>query len=161
MDGFGLALIGMTLIGGIGMLRWRRHRKQQLPLTSQTVRCPSHDCQADVSVRTDPRAHSHRRYVDVTACSLLSDAAVALPEHSAYLPDSPPYKVRLEAARSYPVYATEVSCPQPCVFVLNAAAPSVAPRPLECTSGTADGIDLNRQVAGHPAGYPLLWYSSL
>ena len=161
MDGLGLALLGMTLIGGVGVRRWQRHRKQQLPLTSQDVRCPLHDCQAEVTVRTDPRAHSCRRYVDVTACSLLSDAAVALPEHTAYLPDSPPYRVRLEAARSYPVYSTEISCPQSCVFVLNAAEPSIAPQPLKCTSGVADGIDLMRQVVGHPTGYQLLWYSSL
>jgi hypothetical protein len=99
--------------------------------------------------------------VEVTACSLLSDAAIALPEHTAYLPDSPPYTVRLEAARSYPVYSTEVSCRQSCVFVLNAAAPSVAPQPLECASGTADGIDLMRQVVRHPTGSQLLWYAGL
>ncbi len=161
MLGVGLALLGVTLIGGVGTRLWRRHRRQQLPVTAQRVRCPLHDCPAAVTVRTDPRAHAHRRYVEVTACSLLSEPAVALPEHTAYLPDSPPYAVRLEAARSYPVYTAEISCPQRCVFVLNEAAPSLAPRPLDCTSGASDGIDLVRQAVGHPTAYQLLWYSSL
>ena len=160
MDGFGLALLGTILIGGVGVLRWRR-RRSQLPLTVQSVRCPLHDCTADMTVRTDPQAHANRQYVDVATCSLLSDAAVALPERTAYLPDSPPCKVRLEAARSHPVYSTGVTCRQSCLSVLNAAAPAVTPQPLECTSGAADGIDLVRQVAHYPTDSQLLWYSSL
>jgi hypothetical protein len=161
MDGIGLALLGMTLIGGIGALRWQRRRRQRLPVTSRSVRCPLHDCPADVIVRTDPRARSEQQYVEVTGCSLLSDAAIGLPEHTAYLPDSPPCMVRLESARSYPVYTTEVSCPQSCVCVLNAAALSVTPQPLDCASGTSDGIDLMRQAVRDPTGSRLLWYGSL
>lgn len=160
MEGVGLALLGMTLLGGIGALSWQRRRRQRLPVTSQSVRCPLHDCQARVTVRTDPGAHADRQYLEITACSLLSDAAIGLPEHSTYLPDGPPFKVRLEAASAYPVYA-DVSCAQPCVFVLNEAAPSVAPRPLECTSGASDGIDLVRQAVRKPTASQLLWYGTL
>jgi hypothetical protein len=57
-----------------------------LPIVSQSVLCPLHDSQADVTVRTDPDAHPSRQYIDVVACSFLSDAAVALPERRGYLP---------------------------------------------------------------------------
>jgi hypothetical protein len=160
MDGIGLALLGTTLVAGLGALRWQRHRRQRLPVTSQSVRCPLHDCQADVTVRTDAGARSDRRYVEIAGCSLLADAAIGLPERTAYLPDAPPCKVLLESASPHPVYTTEVACRQSCVFVLNAAAPSVAPKPLECASGTSDGIDLMRQVARDETGSRLLWYSS-
>jgi hypothetical protein len=156
MDATGLTLLGMTLIGGIGTLLWQRHRKQRLPTTHHSVRCPLHDGQAEVAVRTDLGAQSCRQFVGVTTCSLLSDAAVALPERTAYLSDFPPHKVRLEAARSHPVYAAEVSCPQHCVLVLNQAAVSVAPRPVECTSGAA--MELATQTVGNPRIIRLLWY---
>lgn len=161
MEGVGLTLLGIILVAGVGTLLWRRHRAQQFPIVSRGVRCPVHDCQADVSVRANPDAHVGHRYVEVVGCSLLSDAAVALPERRAYLPDSPPCEVLLETARSYPVYATEVSCAQPCVFVLNAAAPSVAPPALACASGASDAIDLMRQADPQSSDSRLLWYSSV
>ena len=131
-----------------------------MPIVSRNVLCPLHDGQADVTVRTDPDARSCRQYVDVVTCSLLSDAAVALPERRGYLPDSPPCEVLLETARAYPVHTTDVSCPQSCVFVLNAASSSMPPQPLACASGVSDGIDLMQQVDRRATGSRLLWYSS-
>jgi hypothetical protein len=159
MEGVSLTLTGVILVAG-GTLLWWRHRRQRLLVVSRAVRCPLHDCAADVAVRTDPDAHPGRRHVDVVACSLLSDAAVALPERRAYLPDVPPCEVLLESATAHPIYATGVSCRQPCVFVLNAAASPVTPRPLACVSGVADGIDLMRQTGRHATGCQSLWYSS-
>ena len=159
MEGISLTLLGVILVAGVATLLWR-YRRQRLPIVSQSVLCPLHDSQADVTVRTDPDARPCRQYVDVVACSLLSDAAVARPERRGYLPDSPPYEVLLEPARAYPVHMTDVSCLQPCVFVLNAASSSVTPRPLACASGVSDGIDLMRQVDRHTTGSRLLWYSS-
>ena len=49
MEGFSLTLLGMTLIGGVGILLWRRHRRQRLQVKHHNVRCPLHDCQADVA----------------------------------------------------------------------------------------------------------------
>lgn len=159
MEGVGLTLLGMTLIGAIGTLVWRRHREQRLQVTHQNVRCPLHDCQANVAVRTDPQARSRQQFVGVTACSLLSDAAgVALPERTAYLSDFPPCKVRLEAARPYPVYAAEVSCPQHCVLVLNEGSESVVSQPVECVSGVSDAVELAAQTVRNPRISRLLWY---
>jgi hypothetical protein len=111
-----------------------------------------------VSVRTDPEAQSCRQYLRVTTCSLLSNAAVALPERIAYLSDSPSYRVQLEPARSYPVHTTEVSCPQDCVFLLNEAAVATALPPVTCTSGMSDSIDLVRQTIRNPRMSRLLCY---
>jgi hypothetical protein len=160
MEGVGLLLLGMTLIGGIGFLLRQRRRGQRLQVSHHKMRCPLHDCPADVAVLTDPGARSPRQFVGVTTCSLLSDAAVALPERIAYLSDSPPYKVRLEAARSYPVYAAEVSCPQHCVSALNESAVFGARRPVTCTSGASDAIDLVAQAVRNPRISRLLWYAS-
>ena len=161
MEGIGLILLGVILGAILSTLSWRRYRRQRLPLVSRNVRCPLHDCQAEVTVRTDPDAHPRQRYAEVVACSLLSDAAVALPERRAYLPDSPPCEIVLEAVRAYPIHAAEVSCRQPCVFVLNAAAASVTPQPLACASGVSDGFDLMRQADRLATGCQLLWYSGI
>jgi hypothetical protein len=158
MGGVGLTLLGLTLIGTIGVLWWRRHRKQRLVDTHHGVRCPRHDSQAHVTVRTDPGAQSCRQYLRVTTCSLLSDAAVAVPERIAYFPDFPPYKVRLEPARPHPVHATEVSCPQDCVFVLNETAVCATLPPVACTSGVGDSIELVRQTIRNPRISRLLCY---
>jgi hypothetical protein len=158
MEGVGLTLLGMTLIGAIGALVWRRHRGQRLQVTQHNVRCPLHDCRANVAVRTDPDARSRHQFAGITTCSLLSHAAVALPERTAYLSDFPPYKVRLEAARSYPVYAAEVSCPQHCVLVLNESSVSVVSQPVECVSGVSDAIELAAQTVRSPRISRLLWY---
>jgi hypothetical protein len=130
----------------LSALSWRWYRRQRLPLASRDVRCPLHNCRAEVTERTDSDAHPRRRHAEVVACSLLSDAAGALPERRAYLPDSPPCEIVLEAKRDYPIHAAEVSCRQPSVFVLNAADASVTLQALACTSGVSDGFDLMRQA---------------
>lgn len=159
MEGVGLILFGIILVGGVAMLLWR-YRRQRLPVVARSVLCPVHESPADVTVRTDLDARPCRQYVDVVACSLLSDAAVALPERKGYLPDSPPCEVLLEPARAYTVHTADVSCAQPCVFVLNAASSSSTPRPLACASGVSDGIDLMRQIDRRVSGSRLLWYAS-
>ena len=159
MEGVSLTLLGVVLVAGVATLRWR-YRRQRLPVASRSVLCPVHEDQADVTVRTDPEARPGRQYVDVVACSLLSDAAFALPERRGYLADSPPCEVLLETARAYPVHTADVSCRQPCVFALNAASSAERPQPLACASGVSDGIDLMRQIDGRVSGSRLLWYSS-
>jgi len=161
MKGVGLTVLGFTFVERVGkILRWRP-RAQQLPIVARDVRCPLHDCQAAVTVRTDPDAPSREQYVDVVGCSLMSDAAFGLPEHRAYLPDAPSCSVLLEAAATHPVYATGVSCGQPCRFVLNVAALSVAPPPLACASGVSDAIELMRQADPRFSDSRLLWYSGV
>ncbi len=162
MDGIGLTLpatIAAGIVIGIGILLRRRYR-ERLRITNHDIRCPRHDCRAEIAVHTDPRAQSCRQYVEVASCSLLSGVAIALPERTAYLWDGPPWRVCLDPARSSPVYATEVSCPQPCVFVLNAAAVSTAPRAVSCTSGVSDAIGLAQQAVENPRILRLVWYSS-
>ena len=159
MEGVGLTLLGFTFVERLEKLLPRRHRSQPLPIVARDVRCPLHDCQAEVAVRNDPHAPSRRQYVDVVGCSLMSDAAIGLPEQRAYLPDGPPCEVLLETAKRYPIYATGVSCRQPCRFVLNAAACPGAPPLLACTSGASDAIDLMRQADSSFTDSRLLWYS--
>jgi hypothetical protein len=158
MEGLSVALLGIILVAG-GATLWSWYHRQRLSIVSQRVLCPLHDDPAEVAVRTDPEARPCRRYVDVVACSLLSDVAVGLPERRAYLSDSPPCEVLLEPARAYPVRTPEVSCAQPCVFVLNASS-SRTPQPLTCASGVSDGIDLMRQIDPRAFGHRLGWYSS-
>lgn len=161
MEGIGLIVLGIVLGALASALWWRRYRRQRLPVVSTGVHCPLHDYPADVIVRTDPDARSGRRHVDIVACSLLSDAAVGLPEQRAYLPDAPPCEVVLDTAKAHPVYVTEVSCRKSCVHVLNAAASAAPPRPLTCASGVSDGIELMRQVDRHAACSRPLWYSGV
>lgn len=160
MDAIGLGLLA-TLVGGIGLLLWQRRRRQRRQLTYHRLRCPIHGHTADVAVATDPAARSSRQYVAVASCSLLSDAAVGLPERVAYLWDGPPCKVLVDPARSSPVASAEVSCPQPCVFVLNATAVSGALPALQCTSGASDAVALAEQAVGNPRISRLLWYASV
>ena len=161
MNGIGLVLLAV-LLGGASLLLWHRYRRQRrLRVTHHSLRCPIHGGQAEVAVETDPLAQSCRQYVAVRSCSFLSDVAVGLPERTAYLADGPPFKVRLEPPRSSPVYTAEVSCPQHCVFVLNAAAVSGVPQPVECTSGASDAINLVEQTIRNPRISRILWYSSL
>jgi hypothetical protein len=161
MNDPGLILLGVTFGVIVSTWLWRRYRRARLPLVSRAVRCPLHDCRAEVTVRVDPDGHPRRRHADVVACSLLSDAAVALPERRAYLPDAPPCSVVMDAARAHAVPAAGVSCRQPCVFVLNAAASSDTPHALVCASGVSDGIDLMRQADRLAAGIRPLWYDSM
>ena len=158
MDGIGLILLA-TLVVGIGILLHQRYRRR-LRITNHDIRCPLDDRRAEIAVHTDPRAQSCRQYVDVASCSLLSGVAIALPERTTYLWDGPPWRVCVDPARSFPVYATEVSCRQPCVFVLNAAAVFSAPGALTCASGVSDAIGLAHQAIDNPRISRLLWYAS-
>jgi hypothetical protein len=157
MNGLALVLLGVILVAWVSIAWWRQSRRQRWPLVSRDVRCPLHECQAEVTVRTDPEARPGR-HVEVVACSLLSDA-VGLPERRAYLPDSPPSEVVLEPARAYPLHTPGISCRQPCVFALDASA-TVTPQPLRCASGACDALDLMRQADQRAAGSPSLWYGS-
>ena len=160
MDGFGLSLL-VAAGGSIGLLLCRRRRQQRLRTTHHNVRCPISGAQATLAVATDPVARSCEQYVEVQSCSLLSDVAIGLPERSVYLCDGPPCKVRLDTARVSPLYTGQVSCPQRCVFVLNATAVSATSEPVRCTSGISDAIGLAEQAIGSARMSRLLWYSSL
>ena len=161
MNAIGLVLLG-ALAGSLGLLLWRRNRRQRLPVTHHRLRCPIHGDPADVTVATDPEAPSSRQYAEVTNCSLQPRVAFGLPERVGYLWDGPPCKVRLEPASSEPVYTNVPTCRRECVFVLNVTATSGAPTPpLDCTSGASDAIPLAAQVVGNPRITRLLWYASV
>src|SRR5262245_1524399 len=98
MNGIGIIVLGVRLAVIASAWLWRRYRRGRWPLVSRSVRCPLHDCRAEVTVRIDPDAAPLRGHADVVACSLVSGAAVALPARTAYLPDSPPCRVVLEPA---------------------------------------------------------------
>jgi hypothetical protein len=157
MESFGSILLGAFLVAGIVTLLWRRHRRTW-SLVSQGVRCPIHDCQAEVTARVNPAAAPSRRHASIVACSLLSDGAIGLPEQRGYLPDMPACAVVLEPARAR-LHATDAPCRQPCVRVLNAASSGTS-RPLTCASGVSDGLDLFRQADPEAAGRQALRYGS-
>jgi LPXTG-motif cell wall-anchored protein len=138
-----LSLIGIVLLGGIGTVFFRRRRERRLTLTPQAVRCPVNDCPATLAVRTDPIAHAGRRYVDVTACSLLPATAFAQPARTAYFPDGEAY---IYDARQAPRHSTAVACPKRCLPVLNAAETCFAGMPIGRVSGTGDSLELARQT---------------
>ena len=129
---------------------------KRLTLTQQTVRCPREDRTACLAVQTDPDGYPSRRYLDVTACSLLPSTSFVPPPSQAYFPDlAPPVPYIRECDRT-PRHSVEVPCPRPCLATLNAAEPG-AGEPLRCTSGAADCLELARQTQS-PAIQRLLWF---
>jgi hypothetical protein len=159
MAGIGLGLL--VIVVGIAFSLWRRRRWQRMQVSHHTVRCPIHGDRAEIVMATDPVARSGRQYAEVSRCSLLPEAVFGLPERVGYLWDGPPCKVRLEPARSTPLYTNDVSCRQPCVAVLNATAVSAVPLELRCSSGASDAIALAEQALGSGRMARLLWYASL
>ena len=153
-----LALLGLGLAIAIGVVLWRRRRDRRLEVTAHDVLCPMHQVRAHVAVTTNPDAPSSHRYVGVRRCSLHSDMALGLPERTAYLPEAPMYKVRMEPAPSGTVYTADVACSEHCLFVLNHTAVAGPIQPVECTSGACDAMDLARQATGSPRTAQLLAY---
>ena len=139
-----LGLIVIVLLGAI-VVFFRRRQERRLTLTPQAVRCPVHDCPATLAVRTLPIAHPGRRYVDVTACSLLPATEFVPPTRTAYFPDALPCAPYVSEASQAPHHCAEVTCPKHCLGVLNAADRAVS-KPIRCESGTSDGLELVRQT---------------
>lgn len=149
-----LSLIGIVLLGGIGTVFFRRRRERRLTLTPQAVRCPVNDCPATLAVRTDSIAHAGRRFVDVTACSLLPATSLAQPARTAYFPDGEAYIYDDSQA---PRHSTEVACPKRCLPVLNVAETCFAGMPIGRVSGAGDSLELARQTQS-PAMMRQLWF---
>ncbi len=145
-----LSLTVLALAIGGAIVWWRRRREERVQLTRHCVLCPRHEVRAAVTVWTDPAARSSLQYLGVASCSLLSDAATGLPERVAYSPDGDAlaYKTRLAPATSRPVYASEVDCPEDCVFALNRAAVFGTQQPVESLAGSSDAIELARHAMG-------------
>lgn len=153
-----LVLIGIVLLGAIGAVFFRRRRERRLTLTPQTVRCPVHGDPATLAVRTLPIAHPGRRYVDVTACSLLPATSFVPPTRTAYFPDAFPCEPYVSEVSQAPRHSAEVTCPKHCLHVLN-AADRVVGAPIHCTSGTSDSLELARQTQS-PEMMRQLWLHS-
>ena len=154
-------LVAIVLFGGVGILLVQRRRRQgRLTLTEQDLRCPVNDCRATLTVRTDSIAHPWRRYVDVATCSLLPPTAFVPPARTAHFSDVSPCESYLYDASQAPRYSPEVACRKHCLRVLNAAEDCDPARPIRCTSGVSDGLDLARQTQS-PAITRLLWFHSV
>jgi hypothetical protein len=127
---------------------------KRLAFTQHTMRCPLDGGTASVTVRTDPDGYPSRRYRAVTACSLLPSTSFVPPARRGYFSDvAPPvaYLCEVDPSRRHSV---EVACPKPCLATLNAAEPGA--RPLRCTSGVNDALELARQIQS-PAIMRVLW----
>ena len=148
---------GIAIAGAIGALALEWRRRRRLVVTQQTMRCPVYDCRATLAVQTDPRAASRSRYVDVKACSLQPALPIAPPPPPAYFAGASPYMPFLMEVSAAPPYPRpqEPACATRCLAVLNAAE-SWSWRPIECTSGTSDAMDLARQTQ-NPAIMRQVW----
>lgn len=155
----GIYLIGLVVLGGIGILLFRRRRQRRLTFTQHTLRCPIHDCRASLAVRTDSIAYPSRRYVDVTACSLLPPTSFVPPARTAYFSDMTPPEPYLYDISRVPRHSDEVGCSKRCLLVLNAAESCGPAEPIRCTSGISDGLELARRTQS-PAIMRNLWYHS-
>jgi LPXTG-motif cell wall-anchored protein len=140
-----LALIGIVLLGTIGAVYFRRRRERRSTLTAQTVRCPVNDNPATLAVRTLSIAHPGRRYMDVTACSLLPATSFVPPTRTAYFPDGFPCEPYISEVSQAPLHCGEMACPKGCLHVLN-AADRVVGAPILCASGAIDSLELARQT---------------
>lgn len=129
---------------------------KRLTLTQQTVCCPLEDCTARLTVRTDPDGYPSRRYLDVTACSLLPSTSFVVPPTPRYFSDMAPPVPYLCEVDPGPCHSVEVACSKRCLAILNAAEPGAA-EPVRCTSGVSDGLELVRQTQS-PAITRLLWF---
>ena len=129
---------------------------KRLALTQQTVRCPREDRTACLTLRTNPGGYPSRRYLDVTACSLLPSTPFVPPPSSAYYADLAPLVPHIRDCDPTPRHSLEVPCPRPCLAVLNAAE-SGAVEPLRCTSGISDCAELARHTQS-PAIQRLMWF---
>lgn len=131
---------------------------RRLELTQHAVRCPLEDCTASLTVRSDPDGYPSRRHLDVTACSLLPPTSFVQPARRAYFSDVAPVVPYAYEVPSAPCHSAEVSCSRPCLAVLNAAEPGAA-KPLRCTSGVSDAMELARETQS-PGIMRLLWFYS-
>jgi hypothetical protein len=129
---------------------------KRLTLTQHTVRCPLDDRAGNLTVRTDSNGYPSRRYLDVTACSLLPSTSFLPPARSVYFPDMEPPMPYIREVNRAPLHSTEVVCPKRCLPVMNAAE-SGAAEPVRCTSGVSDSLELARQTQS-PTIMRLLWF---
>jgi hypothetical protein len=153
-------LVAIPLLAGLGLLLVLHRRQRRLAITQQAICCPVHDCPATLAVQTDPIPHPWRRYVDVTACSLLPSTSFVPPARAACFSDMSPYEPYIYEPSRLPHHSAELSCPKRCLHVLNAADSGASALTIQCTSGTSDGLELVRQTQS-PSITRLLWYHSI
>lgn len=161
MEWMSISFSGVFLLGGLCLLLWQRHRAQRCVLTRHTVRCPSHDLSATLVVRTDLGTRRGRRYIDVTACSLLPEQPVEIPARRARVPDLVAYEVYCQRAEPSRRYSAHVPCRRHCLYILNGITNACHRHPLSCTSGTHDSSTLVQQVVANPGMACALWYHSV
>jgi hypothetical protein len=152
-------LVAIVLLGGVGVLLVQRRRLRRLRITQEDMRCPLHDCRARLAVQTDTTAHPWRRYVDVTACSLLPSMSFVPPARAACFSDMSACEPYFYDITPSPRHSAEVACPKHCLYALTAADAGVSAAPIRCTSGISDGLELVRQTQ-NPRITQLLWFHS-
>jgi|RhiMetdeSRZDD1v2_1073273.scaffolds.fasta_scaffold07075_10 hypothetical protein len=129
---------------------------KRVALTQHTVRCPLDDRAAAVTVRTDPDGYPSRRHLEVAACSLLSSTSVEPSARCSHFPDLAPLVPYACDVAPTPRHPLRVSCPSPCLAVLNAAEPGAAGS-APWASGVEDALELARQTQS-ASMMRILWF---
>ena len=117
----------------------------RLAITQQTVRCPVDGVTATLTVRTDARRSPCRRYLNVTACSLLPPASCVPCSRLGYFADVAPPLSYIRDVETAPRQSAQMTCAKRCLAMLNAAEPGAADA-IRYTSGVNDALELARQT---------------
>ena len=128
---------------------------KQSVVTQQPVRCPVGGASATLNVRIDARRSPCRRYLEVTACSLLPPSSFVPFSRPGYFADIPTPLSYIRDVETAPCRASDIRCAKRCLAMLNAAEPGAADA-IRCTSGVNDALELARQTQS-PAMMWVLW----
>jgi hypothetical protein len=141
-----ITLTRLPLIGSICTWLSQRWHQQSFAVTHHTVRCPSHDCNATVTVWATHRDQRRLRRAHLTACSLLSSELVAPKGTPVWVPDLPYYDLYLQDGSQYPRYAPRLMCHKDCLYALNHTEGTDRLHQQHCISGVIDGVELEREI---------------
>jgi hypothetical protein len=144
-------LTRLPLIGRIGAWLAQRWQRQPVAVTHHTVRCPSHDCNATVTVWATHRGQRRLRRAQLVACSLLSSELVAPRGAPVWVPDIPYSNLHLQDVSKYPRYAPRLTCHKDCLYALNHAEDTGRIRQQRCISGAIDCVELERETTQNTA----------
>ncbi len=141
-----LSLIALPFVGGLCLLFWRQQRAAATRTTSQHVRCPLYEEEANVQVQTRQARGQRPYHTDITSCSLLCQGPMTLGSRTEWTSDMPYYAVHPLVQKEGPVYETEVHCQKTCLKTLNYAEEANSWQERAGVSGVVDSAELAQRV---------------